>query len=220
MGMHGIDVSHWNNFDKSFDVLNRIGGKFVMIKVSEGSNWRDDEAIRFAIAAKERGMEIGFYHYCRSDVNGNNPEREANNFLLAVDDVCRAANIERYMLAVDWEGKNVGNSMWLYKFCNILKDYAAKRFFIYGSRAWMKMNKDLFHCFNANIPFDIWVASPEEPTEVSKYDEIWKMHQYSIIDDVDCNYLCVDSLAPWMVEYATGDEPDFMKCHCCGCIRR
>ncbi len=74
----GIDVSHYNEMLDWMEIKN-AGISFTYIKTSEGAGSPDPEAGRHAAAAKQGGLRIGYYHFCRPDKrNGGTVANDAN----------------------------------------------------------------------------------------------------------------------------------------------
>lgn len=62
----GIDISHHNEF-MNWAAIKDSGASFVFIKISEGVGTPDHKAIEHANNAKQTGLKIGYYHFCRPD---------------------------------------------------------------------------------------------------------------------------------------------------------
>jgi lysozyme len=78
----GIDISHHNGHINWADIKNSEA-HFVYIKLSEGVGTPDNKALEHANNAKQLGLKIGYYHFCRPDQrNGgtviNDATAEAN----------------------------------------------------------------------------------------------------------------------------------------------
>jgi GH25 family lysozyme M1 (1,4-beta-N-acetylmuramidase) len=62
----GIDISHHNELPDWVAIKN-AGTSFVYIKISEGVGTPDHKAKEHANNAKQTGLRIGYYHFCRPD---------------------------------------------------------------------------------------------------------------------------------------------------------
>lgn len=79
----GIDVSHYNDIP-NWPAVKNAGVSFTYIKISEGVGSPDTSAGGHATAAKQSGIKIGYYHFCRPDTrNGgtviNDAKAEADD---------------------------------------------------------------------------------------------------------------------------------------------
>ncbi len=78
--VRGIDVSSHNG-EIDFGRVSRDGMSFVIIKASEGSDYRDPSFASYYKAASRAGLKVGAYHFFRKKVDGN---RQAANFIAAM----------------------------------------------------------------------------------------------------------------------------------------
>jgi GH25 family lysozyme M1 (1,4-beta-N-acetylmuramidase) len=62
----GIDISHHND-KPDWEGIKNAGVSFVFIKISEGVGSPDHKAKEHTFNAKQIGLKIGFYHFCRPD---------------------------------------------------------------------------------------------------------------------------------------------------------
>lgn len=60
----GVDVSHHNG-NVDWAVLSAAGVEFAFVKVTEGINTPDPMAQTHALGARQAGLKIGYYHFCR-----------------------------------------------------------------------------------------------------------------------------------------------------------
>lgn len=74
----GNDISKYQG-DIDYGVY-KNNTNFVIIKVSEGVGFQDPKFVRNRKEAREKGIPIGWYHFCRPDL-GNSPEAEAQYYL-------------------------------------------------------------------------------------------------------------------------------------------
>lgn len=62
----GIDISHHNVLN-DWNAIRNAGVSFVYIKISEGVGTPDSKAKTHAAAARNAGLQIGYYHFGRPD---------------------------------------------------------------------------------------------------------------------------------------------------------
>lgn len=62
----GIDISHHNRII-SWPEVRKVGIEFVYIKITDGVATPDTMADTHAREARQQGLKIGYYHFCRPD---------------------------------------------------------------------------------------------------------------------------------------------------------
>lgn len=67
--IRGIDVSAHNG-DVDFEAVRRAGYSFVLIKASEGSDFKDSRFVDNIRRARQAGLKVGAYHFFRFDGDG------------------------------------------------------------------------------------------------------------------------------------------------------
>lgn len=73
----GIDISHHNEL-MNWSEIKDSGVSFVYIKISEGVGTPDHKAKEHASKAKQVGLKVGYYHFCRPDArNGGTIKNDA-----------------------------------------------------------------------------------------------------------------------------------------------
>lgn len=87
----GIDISHHNNLPDWTGIIN-AGISFVFLKITEGVGTPDSKAGQNAATAKQHGLRIGYYHFCRPDArNGgsvvNDATTEANEAINRISSI-------------------------------------------------------------------------------------------------------------------------------------
>jgi lysozyme len=97
MTLNGIDISHWQS---GMDV-GKTGADFVIVKVTDGSSYKDPEAAGFAHEIVDAGMLGGGYHFWQAGVSAT---AQADHYLSVMKPV-----IGRAMLVLDWESSDTGN---------------------------------------------------------------------------------------------------------------
>ena len=80
--IYGIDLSHHNKLNsKDIQVLkNKHDIKYVYLKVSEGTSFKDPKFNYYYRICKQNKLLIGGYHFYRDDCS---PEKQFNNFIKA-----------------------------------------------------------------------------------------------------------------------------------------
>lgn len=76
--IRGIDISHHNGRDIDFGAVAGAGYRFVYIKASEGTDYKDRHFVDNIRRAREAGLDVGVYHFFRFDTDG---EMQAINLL-------------------------------------------------------------------------------------------------------------------------------------------
>lgn len=67
MSIQGIDISHYQGTDIPWDDLWKAGIRFVGIKFSQGTSYKDDAAVTNTIAARSKGFKVFPYHFVTND---------------------------------------------------------------------------------------------------------------------------------------------------------
>lgn len=157
--LKGIDIS---TFQDNSVITGNLD--FVMIKASEGINYKDDMLDNHYNYLHEKfpKMKYGFYHYARPDL-GNNPHEEAKSFLNYV-----GHHSGKCLYALDWEGKSLDFPWsWAEEWLQYVYDKTDAIPLLYASESPLK---------NYKGKFPLWVASWD--TEASDL-LVWAMWQYS-----------------------------------------
>lgn len=147
MKLTGIDISHWNKPD-TLDA-NYKNNDFVIMKASEGKNFRDSALIENYEKAKLYGYYIGFYHFARPDL-GNRAETEARHFLETIP------KREDILLALDVEGKALSLNyidMWAYDWMEYVEAHTGIKPLLYVSQSETKKFKQV-----CKTNHGLWVA--------------------------------------------------------------
>lgn len=84
----GVDLSH-HNANPDWTAISNSGAGFVFIKISEGVGSHDAKAQEHANNAKQNGLKIGYYHFCRPDIKSggtiiNDATAEADDALAVI----------------------------------------------------------------------------------------------------------------------------------------
>lgn len=86
-GIPGIDVSHWQTFDKTIGMkgVREAGYQFVYIKAMDGV--AEDTSLRSHLKmALDAGLMVGFYHYLRNGI-GKDGTDQAMAFIKLLEEV-------------------------------------------------------------------------------------------------------------------------------------
>lgn len=173
----GIDVSNWTNVKLAREHLENKENQFCMIKVTEGVGWSDVAAKTHAAMCRDKGIMIGFYHYCRPD-KGNTPEAEMNNFIATVDDILSGCKIsDRVMLILDWEGNSLGYEHWLKEATGILMYKYKVNPIVYTSAGNVYAVGEYVDTEKVGLWVASWGTDPGNLGDVSPW-KVWAFHQY------------------------------------------
>lgn len=104
----GQDISKWNN------IVDVNAGDFTIIKATEGETYTDPKFKAYVEQLNSTQL-VGFYHFIRADIEGNDAWREAHKF---VDTIINAGFMYKSLLVVDYEAKSVGHEDYLLRFLN------------------------------------------------------------------------------------------------------
>nr|DAR35704.1 MAG TPA: hypothetical protein [Caudoviricetes sp.] len=102
----GQDISKWNN------IVDVNAGDFTIIKATEGETYTDPK-FKVYVEQLNSTQLVGFYHFIRADIEGNDAWREAHKF---VDTIINAGFMYKSLLVVDYERKSVGHEDYLLRF--------------------------------------------------------------------------------------------------------
>lgn len=219
--LYGIDISHYND-TLAQKVINTEEVGFCMIKVSEGTSWRDSCAKEYAELCNMKNIPVFFYHYCRPDIN-KRPELEVNNFLLAAQDAMRSYPEIPAGLAIDWEQKSIGYELWLKDFVKVLRDNSACTPIIYCSQSIVAKVGSFIDIKTARLWVAHWGREGGRPGSIDPWNK-WTFHQYGISNGIDRNVFnggsreLIAYTDYWIPEYVKDEDPgDGKHCCCCSC---
>ncbi|MEO8771279.1 MAG: glycoside hydrolase family 25 protein [Ferruginibacter sp.] len=161
----GVDVSHYNGI-VDWDGIRNAGGSFVFIKTSEGIGARDPKAKANAENARQKGLRIGFYHFCHPDANAgqtieNDATAEANEIL----DVIEGIQIPDLPIVLDLEAPSTLNRnnylTWVETFINRIKTKPGMNIIIYGNKSFLEEKLPPGHGLGK---YKLWLAKyPDHP---------------------------------------------------------
>lgn len=171
--VRGIDISAHNGSEIDFEAVRRQGYRFVIIKSTEGSSFKDR---RFAVnitRARKAGLKVGAYHFFRFDTTGY---MQALNFLHSLRgqrlDLPVVIDLEQWTNPAERTQRVLTT---LYSFIRHLERN--------GHRVMLYTNKDGYEEYVAGrlVDFPLWIASM---TELDKSID-WQFWQYSHRGRVD-----------------------------------
>lgn len=143
----GIDVSeHQAGAD-----LSSLPSDFVLIKATEGVDFRDPNLLDHLEGARAGGKKVGFYHLARADTPENTVEAEARTFLEAARTLLRAGDL----VALDWEPVNPAGPEWAFEWLAAVRTGTGATPLIYmnqdsvNTRDWSRVEQD----------FPLWMAA-------------------------------------------------------------
>lgn len=179
MAVKGGDVSHWNT---PSDVIGRIkkdGLQFLIIKASEGMNYKDPKAAYYNKVCEMHGIMPGFYHYMRPETV-KDPLKEASHFVRTVEEITGEINKNNdgMLLAADWEGAALSyNTEYVYEWCDYVLMMTGITPLLYTSYAYLKDFEPSFGNYG------LWCARwNNTPLKGLKNIEPWRVvaiHQYT-----------------------------------------
>lgn len=146
--LNGIDISNWQ---KGMDV-SKIASNFIIVKVSEGSDYLNQSFKSFADAVLAAGKQLGLYHFYHTEAS---PEEQADFFVSQV-----RPYVGRAVLILDWEDTTGSNAI-------AQGPAVAKRFLdrVYeqtGVRSLIYMSASVTRSYDwssvANSGYGLWVA--------------------------------------------------------------
>lgn len=148
--LNGIDISNWQ---KGMDV-SKIASNFIIVKVSEGSDYLNQSFKSFADAVLAAGKQLGLYHFYHTEAS---PEEQADFFVSQV-----RPYVGQAVLILDWEDTTGSNAI-------AQGPAVAKRFLdrVYeqtGVRSLIYMSSSVARNSNydwspvANSGYGLWVA--------------------------------------------------------------
>lgn len=151
MALNGIDISSW----QSGINLAVVPCDFVVIKVTEGTDYVNPDYKRAYRQAKAAGKCLGIYHYA----SGGNVQAEAEYFLKNAGD-----RVGEAMLVLDWEGRSnpafgVNDREWVKAWCDYLAAKTRINPVVYVQQSGMNRLQNIGN-------YGLWVAqyASMEPT--------------------------------------------------------
>lgn len=191
--LNGIDISHHNIDQIRRGSLNIAAPDFVIMKATEGMTYHDPEMDNYIRLMNHETQLIGFYHYCRPEIN--EPAVEAHNF---IDRVGKFAG--RAMYALDVEGKsfqlnNAKLSAWVLTWLKTVENETGVKPIVYtGTEGLLKFGRAIL----ANDT-GLWFARYRNKLEKEMYSPypFWALWQYTS--------------TPWDMDIFNGSRDQWMK---------
>lgn len=154
--MNGIDISNWQ---KGID-LAKVKSEFVIVKATEGINFKDPYFKGFIDKAIQLKRKVGFYHFARPE--NNSAITEANYFCKYVEDY-----IGKGIPILDWESKGKADVAWAKKWLDEV--YA-----VTGVKPMIYMSESVVNAYDwsavAKAGYPLWVAKYRDNTADYNYD--------------------------------------------------
>jgi lysozyme len=126
----GADISKYQgsvNFDQFKTAVD-----FVIVKSSEGNGYTDPQLSRNQSEARRVGLCLGYYHYCRPDLN-NTADAEADWFLKVIGTLK-----DGEILCLDYEVTFASGVTWCKNFLDHVYDKTGVKPIIYMDQSRMK----------------------------------------------------------------------------------
>lgn len=182
MAIRGGDVSHWN---QPSDVISRIKKddlKFLIIKASEGNNYRDPKAAYYNKVCEMHGIMAGFYHYMRPELKDTTAIKEANNFVKTVEEITgRISSFnDGLLLAADWEGESLKcNTSYAYEWCEVVYELTGIKPLLYTGYAFLNDFKPYFNSGDFGLWCARWNNNPLKDLKIISPWKVVAIHQYT-----------------------------------------
>lgn len=163
----GIDISHWNKKDTIDKYC--TDHDFIIMKATEGKNFKDDALEEHYRKSKWYGLLRGYYHFARPDL-GNSAEAEARNYLETIPE-------KQALHALDVEGMAVmmdDIDSWSERWMKYVEAHTGIKPVLYTSQSQVyKFNRV---CSNNN---GLWVARYNLFVGSIKPWKHWAIWQYT-----------------------------------------
>ncbi len=153
--LHGIDISH---YQRGLD-LARIRADFVIVKASEGKDYKDPSCEDFARQTLALNRKLGLYHFAHPGTN--TAQEEAAWFL----EVFRPF-IGKAIPALDWEAGDIADTAWAREWLDTVYRQSGVRPWIYMSESvvnredWSAVARD----------YRLWMALYHDTAPAYNYD--------------------------------------------------
>ena len=206
----GIDISHYN-VNPDWTAIKNAGVNFVYIKISEGVGTPDKKAKEHASNAKQIGLRIGYYHFCRPDKrNGGSVISDA---IAEADEALKMMTLlpkSNLPLVLDLEDQVNWDTpldkpeylLWVTSFLNRIKEKSGTDCVIYSRKEYLDRRLPANHNLgNYKVWMSYYPAKPDA-TKVPcpagwKEWAIWQYTETGVIGNnpkLDINVLKDDSL--------------------------
>jgi hypothetical protein len=179
-----VDIYHGNG-NVDFAALKSQGYDGVIIKLTEGEGWDDPAADGYFHAAKEAGLEVGFYHYFSVTADLGYAQRQAAHYLTKL-----APYQMDYKPAIDVEqrpGEAVPEVNAFSAAVKLMLDAVNSKY----NAVMIYANPDMIsNHFNTSLgDYDLWIANYNvtAPKDVPFFTK-WTGWQYTDKEGLDKNF--------------------------------
>ncbi len=160
--LRGIDIASW---EAGINIWS-VDADFVIVKVSQGTNYINPYWREWAEATLNSGKKLGLYHYAA----GGNPEDEANFFVNQIGDY-----IGRAVLVIDWESEQnsayAENGAW---WTNRWRAQVKNRT---GKTAWTYVSQSISRYYSGPL----WIAQYANYNTTGYQDHPWNEGAYTCV---------------------------------------
>lgn len=172
--LHILDVAsyQWDLIKKKSPIITGADG--LIVKISEGTNYRNPYAYDTIAGVKERGQCLGVYHYAHAEKN--DAVSEADYFLSTVNSLKLDPPV---VLALDFEGdsfKNKNMDTWA-------RNFLDRIYILTGVRPLLYVQADMIRKFTSvkEGNYGLWAACWDTTAPPSIYPwSFWALWQYHV----------------------------------------
>lgn len=162
--LRGIDISSWQTGIN----LSAVPADFVIVKVTEGTNYINPDWKRQAKQTVDTHKRLGLYHYS----DGGDVVAEATFFLNQIKEY-----IGKALLFLDWEGENnpsfgVNDFNWCNHWCDHVRKTTGCAPILYISQSVMS------RFTSRNFSFEYWIAQYANTAPTGYQDTPWNEGVY------------------------------------------
>jgi GH25 family lysozyme M1 (1,4-beta-N-acetylmuramidase) len=159
-GIEGFDVSHWQS-SVNFAAAAKGGLKFVMIKATESTNYKDPKFSDYYIAATKAGFIRGGYHFAQpADSTGAEQAKYffENGGGWTNDGITLPGMLD---LEADCSGLTASKMVaWIQDFVDEYEKLSGRYPILYFSRSWWTECTDDSKLFSKTCPLDLASWNP------------------------------------------------------------
>jgi len=206
----GIDISHYNQHP-DWTAINDAGVSFVYIKISEGVGTPDMKAKEHADNAKQSGLRIGYYHFCRPDKrNGGFVESDATAEADEALKIITGLQKPDLPLVLDLEDQTNWDTpltkpdylLWVTTFLNRINEMSGTDCIIYSRKEYLERKLPIDHNLGR---YKLWLSYYPSLPDANKITcpagwvdwAIWQYTEIGVIGDnpkIDINVSKDDSI--------------------------
>nr|QNJ46229.1 GH25 muramidase [Malbranchea flava] len=180
-GVQGFDISGWQS-NVNFAGAYNSGARFVMIKASEGTTFKDRQFSNHYIGATKAGFIRGGYHFALPDVSS--ATAQVNHFLASGGGWSRDGitlpgmlDIESNPYGAQCYGLDAGRMVaWIREFVDAYKRATGRYPLIYTSPSWWQTCTGNSNAFIDKCPLVLarWASSPGTPPGGWPFHSFWQ----------------------------------------------